>query len=189
MANPNNPFGFRTMLTTMSGVPPRVAEYGKPSTDGNFAIFQNDLVQKAASSVAVAAGGNPAPGIQSAANGTPGTTLYQGVSLNYGALSTATLHYVVDEPMCIFMAQVDSTTNITTASHAGKNANALCSTAGNALTKQSAMSVNHSTIAGTAGLDLRILRVSNLQPNAEGIFAIVEVIILKHELAQGTAGV
>jgi hypothetical protein len=77
---------------------------------------------------------------------------------------------------------------VTTASHAGKNVNLLTGT-GNALTKQSTMGLAEATVATTAGEDFRIIRISNISPNAEGSYAICEVVILKSELGQGTAGV
>jgi hypothetical protein len=95
---------------------------------------------------------------------------------------------VVDSIDSVFIAQVDGALAVTTAGHAGKNANVALGT-GNALTKQSTFAVANGSIAVTAGLDLRIIRVSNISPNAEGANAIVEVVILKHEFGQGTAGV
>jgi len=188
VANPNNPFGFRP-IGLLSGGPFGISEYCKPASDSNYAIFMFDLVGKAASSgVSPTGQGNPLPGVQSCQNLTPGTSLYLGSSLNYGAISTLTPHYVVDEIDAVFIAQTDGTTSITVASHVGKNANVLPG-AGNATTKQSTATVNHTGIATTAGLDLRIRAVSNLSPNAEGVYAIVEVTILKHALGQGTAGV
>lgn len=188
MANINSPFGFRP-INNLAGGPYAVNEYAKPASDTNDAIFMFDLVGKAASSGAAPTGlGNPAPGVQSGQNLTPGTSLWLGASLNYGAVSTLTYHYVTDQPDTVYIAQVDATTSITVASHVGKNANVL-TTAGSATTKQSAMSVNHSGIATTSSLDLRIRAVSNISPNAEGVFAIVEVTINKHENGLQTAGV
>ncbi len=188
MANVNNAFGFRP-IGLVSGGPYAISEYAKPASDGNYAIFMFDLVRKAASSGASQTGqGNPVPGVESGQNATPGTGLWLGASLNYGALSTLSYHYVVEEIDAIFIAQVDASTSITAASHVGKNANALL-TAGSTTTKQSAMSVNHTGIATTAGKDLRIRAVSNISPNAEGVYAIVEVLIMLHQNAQSSAGV
>jgi hypothetical protein len=188
MGNPTNLFGFRP-IGLISGGPYGVSEYAKPASDGNFAIFMFDLVGKAASAGASMTGqGNPVPGVQSGQNLTPGTSLWLGASINFGLISTLTYHYVVDEIDAVFIAAVDAVTSITAAAHAGKNANVLAG-AGSALTKQSGMSVNHTGIATTAGLDLRIRAVSNISPNVEGVNAIVEVMILKHALGQGTAGV
>lgn len=187
MANPNNLFGFRP-LNRDSGGPFFSREYGKPASD-TVAIFMNDLVLKAALSVASPTGlGNPVPGCKSAQAATPGTSLYQGSSINFGAASTLTTHLVVDSIDTTFIAQVDGALAVTTASHVGKNANVAIGT-GNALTKQSTFGVANGSIATTAGLDLRILRVCNISPNAEGANAIVEVTILKSEFAQGSAGV
>lgn len=188
MANPNNPFGLRPVARG-NGAPLFVRQYGKPATDTK-AIFMNDPVVKAAASVADPTGlGNPMPGITSGQNGTPGTTLWQGVSLNYAAASVASAHYVVDDPFAIFIGQVDGVLSVTVASHVGKNANVKAGT-GSATTKQSTFVIDNTTIATTAGEDVRLLGVSNLNGNAEGANAIVEVVFLKHELlSQSTAGV
>jgi hypothetical protein len=187
VANPNNLFGFRPIARD-SGGPFFSREYGKAAADAK-AIFANDLVLKAATSVASPTGlGNPLPGITSGQNATPGTSLYQGSSINFGAASTLTTHLVVDAMDMIYIAQVDGALSVTTASHAGKNANVVLGT-GNALTKQSTMGVANGSIATTAGLDLRIIKISNISPNVEGANAIVEVQILKSEFAQGSAGI
>lgn len=187
MANVNNLFGFRP-INRESGGPFTSREYGKPATD-TVAIYMNDLVLKAALSVASPTGlGNPVPGCKSAQTATPATSLYQGVSINYGAASTLTTHLVIDASDVNFIAQVDGSLAVTTASHVGKNANAAVG-AGSVTTKQSGMGVANGSIATTAGLDLRIIRVSNISPNVEGANAIVEVTILKSEWAQGTAGI
>jgi len=187
VANPNNLFGFKP-VSRESGGPFFTRQYGKAVGDAT-AIFMNDLVLKAATSVPDPTGqGNPAPGVTSAQNATPGTSLYLGSNVNYGAASTATMQYVVDAIDAVFIAQVQTGLSVTTAADAGKNADLLSGT-GNALTKQSTMGIAEASIATTAGLDFRIIRVSNISPNAEGSFAIVEVTILKHALGQGTAGV
>lgn len=188
MANNNNPFGLRP-ISRAGGAPFRTSQYGKPSSDSNT-IFMFDLVVKVAASVPDPTGlGNPMPAIETGYQGTPGTTLWQGVTLNYGAASTATPHYVVDEVDALFMTQCSGTTSITAASHAGKNANVTLATAGSATTKISGIQINSASIATTSSLDLRIRSISNLSPNVEGANAIVEVLINKHELGQQTAGV
>ena len=187
MANPNSPFGFRP-VSRVGGGPWSINQYGKPSTDGNYAIFVNDMCQKAASSVADPTGaGNPMPGVQSGANGSPGTGPWLGPSLNWGAISTATPHYVADEADLIMIAQTDGTTSITTASHVGKNANILL-TAGSATTKMSQHTINHTGIATTNSLDFRLIAVTNEQPNAEGVYAIVEVVCNTHFYAPKSTG-
>lgn len=187
MANVNNPFGFRPVARA-GGNPFSVTQFAKPASDGT-AIYVNDIVMKAAVSLADPAG-TPVtiPGITSGANGTPGTTLWLGPSLNYGAASTGTVHTVADENDLIMIAQVDATTSITSATHAGLNGNILL-TAGSATTKQSAHTINHSTLATTSTLDFRIIAVSTQQPNLEGVYAIVEVVCNKHQYGFGTVGI
>lgn len=189
MANPNNPFGFRPIIR-MGGSPFSVTEYAKPSTDAN-AIFMFDILKKVTGGVALPESpqGYLLPTVQTGYQGTPGTTLWQGVSLNYGAASTATVHSVCDEPDVIFIGQCKTGTTVATASHIGKNANISTTTAGSTTTKQSGLAVDGATIATTSTLDLRILRVAMIVPNAEGDSAILEVLINKHELGLQTAGV
>lgn len=192
MANINAPFGFRPLMTCLSGAPPALRQYGKPASDAN-AIFINDLVKKVASSTPdpVGALAVPMPNVQTAYQGTPGTTLWVGASLDFGAASKATPHYVVDEVSALYAAQCANVgpTSITVAAHVGKNANISIAVAGSSLSKQSGLQVDDSTIAATATLDVKILGVFNVSPNAEGNFAIVEVMINKHLYAQGAAGV
>jgi hypothetical protein len=175
----------------IGGSPYSLTEYGKPATDANT-IFCFDIVKKVVGAVALPESptGYNLPTVQTGYQGTPGTTLWQGASINYGALSTQTVHMVADEPDCIFMAMCDATNPMTTASYIGKNANInIAYNTGSLLTKQSGMTVNTTGIATTATLDLRLFRVSQILPNAEGTNAIVEVIINKHEFGQQTAGV
>jgi hypothetical protein len=187
VANVNNLFGFRP-INRDSGGPFFTRQYGKAVGDST-AIFMNDLVMKAATSVPDPTGqGNPAPGVTSAQNATPGTSLYLGSNISFGAASTATMQYITDAIDTIYIAQMQTGLVTTTAADAGKNANLLSGT-GNATTKQSTMGIAEASVATTAGLDMRLIRVSNISPNAEGSYAIFEVMILKHELGQGTAGV
>lgn len=186
MANVNHPFGFRP-VARLNGGPFSTSEYGKPATDTNYAIFKYDLCIPAASSVASAAG-NPAPGVASGRSGTPGTSPLLGSSLNYGAISTDTLHYVTDEPEVIYIAQLDDSTSTSVASHATKNANYL-GAAGDATTKLSKFTINHTGIATTNTLDLHLIRISNIVPNAEGAYGIFECIINRHARSPQVAGV
>lgn len=189
MANNNFPHGFRPLMVDTAGAPVGVREYAKPSSDTN-AIFSFDFVRKIASSQSVEGQPIPTPSIQTYATGTVGAsgTLILGSSLNYGAASFATWHTVVDDPAAIFEAQCDSTTSITVASDAGKNANTnnAAQTSGTLI---SAMQVLSSSIATTANLDVRILDLYRNISNAEGANAIVEVFILRHAYAPGSAGV
>ena len=185
MANQNNPFGFRPVIRS-GGSPFSVTEYGKALADPNI-IYAFDLV-------AHLTGGTPPPlpenpnftlsRIQSGTQLTPGTSLWLGASLSYGAASKATVHPVTDEVDVIYIAQSAGT--VTNATVAGLNANVV-NNAGNALTKMSQMLVSGSA-AATAGLDLRILRVAMISGNSEGQYGIVECLISKHANAPGSAG-
>jgi hypothetical protein len=188
MANPNTPFGFRPIIRA-GGSPFSVTEYGKPAGDAN-ALFAFDLVQKVASATPLPEAGLPynLPGVQTGYTATPGTTLWLGASLAYGAASVASVHPVTDEVDVIYLAQAKTGVAITTAAHVGKNANVSLTLPGNTLTKMSKMAVDSGTIAATATLDLRILRVSMIVPNQEGDSAILEVSINKHWAGLQTAG-
>ena len=189
MANRNNPFGFRPIVR-LGGGPFSVTQYAKAAADAT-AIFMFDLVGHLT-------GGTPLPLAENAAYNnsriragsllTPGTSLFLGASLTFGAASTGSVHPVTDEVDVIYIAQCSGALAITTASHAGLNANVLV-TAGSALTKQSAHQVDSSTILGTSSLDVKIQRIAMITPNLEGANAIVEVTINKHANGQATASV
>lgn len=189
MANTLALFGFQPTMQDMAGAPVATNQYIKGASD-THAIFSNDLVSKVAVSQNAFGSLLPFPGVQTYNLGTPGTTLILGSALNYSSPSSGDPVLVVDDPDAVFLAQCDGSTSITVAASVGKNAdvnNAAQATAG---VLSSAMGVLSSSIATTAGLDLRIKdifhRISN---NVEGANAIVEVVILKHQNAFGSAGV
>jgi hypothetical protein len=185
--NNNFPSGFRPLMVDYTGAPVSVNQYAKTASDP--AIFTWDLVRKNAASALIEGQILPTPAVLSFASGTPGTTLMLGSSLNFGAASTATWHTIMDDPAALFVAQCDSTgTAPTVANAAGKNAN-VTNTAQTNGTTLSAMQVSTTSIATTAALDLRIRDLYRLLSNVEGANALVEVMILKHQYAQGSAGV
>jgi hypothetical protein len=189
MSNANNPFGFRPIMR-LGGAPYSVTEYGKPSADTN-AIYAFDLVGYL-TGTPLALPENPnfnLPRIQTGYQLTPGTSLWLGASLAYGAASVGSVHPVTDEPDVIYIAQAKTGTVISTASHVHKNANVSQTTGGSSTTKQSGLAVDSGTIATTSTLDLRIQKVSMLSGNAEGDSAILEVTINKHAMGLQTAGV
>lgn len=188
MANVNAPFGFRPLIRA-GGAPYTVTTYAKPASDAN-AIFMFDIVKKVTGAVPMPENATyNLPTVQTGYQGTPGTTLWQGVSLNYGAASLVSVHGVIDQPDVIFLVQTKTGTVIATSSHIGKNANISTTTAGSTTTRQSGLAVDGATIATTSSLDLRISKVATISPNAEGDSAILEVTINKHELGLQTAGV
>lgn len=192
MANVNSPFGFRPVIR-LGGAPFSIQEYGKAATN-SYTIFMGDMVMKVTGAdplpESIQAQGYNLPTIQTGYQGTVGTTLWQGVSLNYGALSTATVHAVADEIDCIFICQCDAGNSMTTASYVGKNANInITGNTGSLVTKLSGMQVNTTTIATTNTFDLKVTRIAQISPNAEGTNAIVEVLINKHQFGQAALGV
>ena len=188
MANPNTPFGFRPIIRA-GGSPFSLTEYGKPASDPN-ALFAFDLVVKVAAATPLpeAPLTYNLPAVQTGYQGTPGTSLWMGSSMAYGAASVASVHPVTDEPDVIYIAQ-SSPGAVTTAASVGKNANVLLTTAGNLLTKMSGMLVNTAGIAVGAALDLRIRSIAMISPNVEGVNSILEVSINKHQMGLQTAGV
>lgn len=188
MANSNAPFGFRPIVR-QGGAPFSVTTYGKPASDTN-ALYMFDVVKKVSGKVALPENASfNLPTIQTGYQGTPGTTLWVGASMAYGAASVLTVHPVADELDIIFMAQCKTGTVIATDTHVGRNANLSTTTAGSTSTRQSGLAVDGATIATTSTLDFRIQKVSAISPNAEGDSAILEVTINKHFFGQNTAGV
>jgi hypothetical protein len=188
MANPNNPFGFRPVIRA-GGAPFSINQYAKAAADAN-AIFAFDLVTKVATAVA-----NPEqplynlPGVQTGYQATPGTSLWLGASLAYGAAATLSIHPVTDEIDVVYIAQAKTGVVISTATHAGLNANVSQTLAGLTTTKMSRLAVDSATLAVTATLDLRVQRVAMILPNVDGDSAILEVTINKHQMGQNTLGI
>lgn len=172
MANVDNPHGFRPLMRNLDGGEPRIEEYDKDASEAT-AIFPFDIVSREAD-------GNIAPG------GTPGTTRYQGVALEYGAAATATKHLVIESPNAVFEAQDNADTDGIAAADLGLNANAEFN-AGNLTKQQSGHEIDESSAAATATLDLKLLRLLKT-PDADNDFganARIEVVINKHILREG----
>ena len=174
MANIDNPHGLRPLMRTLDGGFPSLREYKKDSAQGT-AIFINDVVTREGD-------GNIAPG------GTPGTTLYLGVAMNYGAASTETNHLVMVAPDAVYDAQDNNDTDGLAEADMGANINFEFN-AGNALNQISGHELDESTLAVTASLDAKILDKVDDPTNAFGAFCRVQVVINKHQFAKGVAGV
>jgi len=175
MANRDNPHGLRPLMRTLSGGNPFVQEMDKDAAEGT-AIFQWDAVNR------------EADGNIEAASATPGTTLYSGVSLNYGAASTLTKHLVVVSFDAIFEAQDNGETDGFAAADMGLNVN-LELNAGNANTTLSGHELDESTAAVTNTLDVKLLQLLTVPDNAYGAWGRYEVVFNKHRMAPGVAGV
>lgn len=176
MANRNNPHGLRPLCRGLSGGPVENELFQKEASVGT-AIFRNDAVVQTASGPYVSATGI-----------TPGTTLYSGVALNYGAASTLTDHYVIVDPYAIFEAQDNNSTDGIQATDIGNNAN-LSLGAGSSTTKLSGHVIDEATIATTSTLDVKLRKILETGDNDYGSYCRVELVFNKHRNAFAVAGV
>ncbi len=187
MGNPTTLQGFRPIIR-LGGAPFSLTEYGKAAADAN-PIYAFDLVGHLT-------GGTPFPlpeapnynlsRVQDGSQLTPGTSLWLGASLSYGAASTGSVHPVADEIDCVFLCRAGvSGASMTTANAAGLNINVKLQ-AGSTTTKLSAMGADDTSFATTSSLDLRIQKISTIWPNVEGANPLIEVTINKHALGQAT---
>jgi hypothetical protein len=172
MANVNYPHGLRALLC-LSGGPIQTEIFKKAATYAT-AIFRGDVVNRVADG-------------SIEASATPGTTLLTGVALNYGGPSELTEHTVIVGMDTVFEAQGDDGTALDEADM-GLNAN-LVLNAGNATTKISGHEIDASSKATTATLDVHLLKKLMVPDNDYGEFARIELLINKHRMAQGVAGV
>jgi hypothetical protein len=128
------------------------------------------------------------------AGGTPGTGPWLGVSLNWGAASTATDHLVIDDPSALFECQDDGSGSGILEVDQRLNANFVF-TAGDANLRISKHAIAGSTKGVTAGLDARILRsVGTIAVeggfNTEwGPFNRLEIVFNNHHYSKGAAGI
>lgn len=187
MANPTTLFGFRPIIR-LGGAPFSLRSYGKAAADAN-AIYAFDLVGHLTGGTPFPLPENPNFNLSRVQDGSqliPGTSLWLGSSLAYGAASTGTVHPVADEIDCVFLCRAGTSgASMTTANAAGQNVNVKLQ-AGSATTKQSLQGADDSTFATTASLDLRIQKISMISPNIEGANPMLEVTINKHALGQAT---
>jgi len=198
MANSNTPFGLAP-VEYLSGAPwnGQVRRYYIPSSDGNaFAI--GDPV--------VIAGGADAKGIASVTLATPGSAIlgpivgmgglqYGGPSVDPTNLNTTVIpatktkdYYVLvaDDPNIIFEVQEIGTGTALTAAEVGLNANLVAATNSGYL---SGWVLTNTTEAGTATLDVKLLGLSQRNPNnAFGAYAKWNVLINNHVYRPGSTG-
>jgi len=175
MANRDNPHGLAPLMRTLSGGCPSVREYTKDVLQAT-AIFINDVVNREAD-------GNIAPG------GTPNTTTFQGVALNYGAPYTLSTHLVMDSPKALYEAQDNADTDGFAEADMGLGCD-LEFNAGSALSQISGHEIDESAAAHTtADLDVKLLRLLEVGDNAYGAHCRVEIIFNQHRLNPGLAGV
>lgn len=175
MANVDNPHGLRPLGRVLGGGEAEIQWMQKDASEGT-AIFIWDAVNR------------EADGNLDAASATPGTTLYSGVSLNYGAASTLTDHAIIISPDALFEAQDNSDTDGFAAADMGLNVN-LELNAGSSISQISGHELDESTINTTNSLDMKLLRLYPVVDNAYGAFGRFEVMFNKHRMAAGVAGV
>lgn len=198
MANPNAPFGLRPVRYA-SGAPYNGACNSYFATGASGAIFIGDPVIIAGSSNTSAFGGVQAgvlATVTAAADGTndPITGVCVGVqmvtrdSTIYRENSTDRIIQVADDPDLIFQVQQDAGGPIA-ATDVGLFANLKVGT-GSTVTGLSAWVIDGSaTPASTAGFQLLLRGLAPLPGNAIGDYAIWEVMINNHALANiGDAG-
>jgi hypothetical protein len=173
MANVNFPHGLRPLGISLSGGPGTIEQHSKVVGYGT-AIFVHDAINRVADG-------------SIEASATPGTTLYSGVSLDYGKASTATDHLCLVNPDALFEAQGNGSGTLG-ADDMGLNAN-LILTAGNATTKVSKHQIAENTKDVTATLDVKLRTLLNVPENAYGANARIEIVFNRHRLAPGVAGV
>lgn len=173
MANVDNPHGLRPLCRTLNGGEVRVKEFAKDSSGGN--IFIHDVVNRETD-------GNITAG------GTPGTTTYTGVSLNYSATGVAGTHLVIVSQDAEFVAQDNNDTDGFANGDQGLNSN-LEFNAGSSTTFISGHELDESTFNTTNTLDVKMHDLWTDPNNAYGSFADVIVTINKHRLANAVAGV
>jgi hypothetical protein len=172
MSNINNPHGLLPLGLTLGGGAVFIEEFQK-AVGYATALFRYDAV-------------NRVSGGALEASATPGTTLYSGVTMDRGAASTATSHHVIVNPDALYEVQCGVAGLAIT--DMGVNANLLLS-AGNAVTGQSGHIINTAGIAVTATLDVHLLQLFNIQGNAYGPYARIEVMFNKHRMAPAAVGV
>jgi hypothetical protein len=178
MSNVNNPHGFRPLGWNLGGGPPVIVLMSKAAGLGT-AIYPFDLVARLADGSITSA----------TASITPGTTLISGVALDYGALSTATDHLIMISPDALFEGQDNAGGAGILAADLQLNCNVIVSVAGTLATKKRGHQIADSTKDVTSTLDLHLLQLLNVPDNAFGPNARIVVVINKHRMNPGVAGV
>jgi hypothetical protein len=190
MANVNKPFGLRP-IGNLSATGAQ-KQYGYEIADNQAgAIYQGDLVTlkdgyilKFAPGSHTAAVGvfngcqyvDPTSGKPTWSNYYPGS-----VNITTGKI----IADVLDDPNQLFIIQADE--DVVQADF-GKNADVTASTTGSTVTGVSAMTLDSSTIATTAALNLKLVGLYNVDGNALGENYTV-VIVKINEHLYGSAGV
>lgn len=182
MPNRDNPHGFRPLMRSLTGGPGASTLPAHKLVGFGTAIFIHDCITR------VAAGTKPTMAISTAI--TPGTTAIAGVSLTYGAASTATDHVIYPAAgYQVFEAQDDGATDGIGFADVNKNFNIVLGT-GNAATKISGHKIGEASLAATATLDGKIVGIWRTARNLIGSsFVRAEVIFNRVQFSDQTLGV
>lgn len=175
MANIDAPHGLYPIGRTIEGGELQIQLMQKDASEA-AAIFQWDAVNR------------EADGNIEANSATPGTTLFSGVSLNYGAAATLTQHHVIVSPGALYDIQDNNDTDGLAEADMGLNANIELN-AGSTTTLISGHELDESTANTTNSLDLHILGKIDAPDNAYGSFCRVLVMFNKHRMNPAVAGV
>lgn len=201
MANADTPFGLRAVGHPLGLSKARITAYAVAS-DYATALFPGDPVVvtatgNAAEISAVGVGTVPIGAMSQVEKATAGsgnkiTGVIVGVAANpdnlsrrYLPASTGGVVFVNNDPQTEFEIQADEDV---VAADIGANAALVYTNTGDTNTGQSGAELDSSTIATTAGLQLRILGVVSRADNESGNFAKVRVRINNHSEITGIAG-
>lgn len=204
MPNVNTPFGLGPVMYRNGNFwNGGVRRYLIPSTDV-IAYYIGDVVKSAANADA-----NGFPAVQAAI----GTDVLRGVivgveqaapeaislagvdlplsRVNIPAVKTRDYYvYVCDDQDVIFEVQGDATAGNQVAANANKNCSLTIAAPANVLLPYSATVVNSASIAVTAGLNIKLMGLSQRRPvNGFGAFALWLCTINQHEFQGNTAGI
>jgi len=199
MANVDRPGGLRPVGTGLSANWNGKTSVYAVAADDATAIFVGDLVKLTGG--AAEAGEfiygldvEGVPEITQAAAGDKAVGVVVGFSPNQDSLmtkhraaSTARLAYVSDDPNTVYEIQEVSGGTALTSAAVGLNANVIVGS-GNTTTGLSAMELDNTTEATTAGLNLQILGLVKRPDNAYGEHAKWLVKINDHEFNVGQTG-
>lgn len=177
MANANAPFGFK----------PVRGAFSQPYNDGAqvYAAAAGDATAILLGDPVTVTGTATTDGIPVVTRSTAGSTnAITGIAvgfrpygntewLNYRPASTAYEVLVEDNPLAEFYIQEDSDTSTLAATDVGLNAAIIFGTPAN--NSRSAAMIDSSTVATTAGLQVRILGLAQIVNNAIGNYAVWRV--------------
>jgi hypothetical protein len=190
MANTNKPFGLRPIGNLSATGSQKQFAY-EIADNQSGAIYQGDLVtvydgylvKFAPASHSAAVGVFNGCSYTDPASGKPTWKNYYPGSVNI--TSGKIIADVIDDPAQLFIIQADEDV---VQADIGKNADVTASTTGSTTTGVSAMTLDSSTIANTAALNLKIVGVYTSPDNALGS-AYTVVVVKINEHMYGSAGV